>query len=265
MAWNGTAVLQRNSRPPPADLADLRHSRAPPTEMRAARNRAKRHGPMLSRLATPVCGPRGPVAREPRKEGTPVASIRRPWFTTSRRRPVTGRSRLFAQHALRGQRRPVCLRARRSGSEVLTAHAAVRRVAAESRLDPRTAPTAESNRIAAAGGPALGGGSGPIEGGPGARHGKAAGRRRQYGATRGRRRIAGAAGPGHQEFTRSRPRIAVDVTQEGAKVKIPTTLESGQPELHIIPQIRFPPRFNPTWPDQGRWRCGLQRTCRPSW
>jgi FtsP/CotA-like multicopper oxidase with cupredoxin domain len=90
------------------------------------------------------------------------------------------------------------------------------------------APTAESNQTQQPVDPALGGGTGPIEGRP--------------------------PGPiwAHQEFTRFPPQIAVDVTQEGAKVNntynpgVPPSLNSG-----INPALPFRPRFHPQLPDQG--------------
>ena len=90
------------------------------------------------------------------------------------------------------------------------------------------APTAESNQTQQPVDPALGGGTGPIEGRP--------------------------PGPiwAHQEFTRFPPQIAVDVTQEGAKVNntynpgVPPSLNSG-----INPALPFRPRFHPNLPDQG--------------
>jgi manganese oxidase len=95
-----------------------------------------------------------------------------------------------------------------------------------STLNP--APTAESNQTQQPVDPALGGGTGPIEGRP--------------------------PGPiwAHQEFARFPPQIAVEVTQEGAKVNttynpgVPASLNSG-----INPANPFPPRFHPQLPDQG--------------
>jgi len=90
------------------------------------------------------------------------------------------------------------------------------------------APTAQANTTQQPVDPALGGGTGPIEGRP----------------------------PGdiwaHQEFTRFPPQIAVDVTMEGAKVNntynpgVPSSLNSN-----INPALPFPPRFHPQLPDQG--------------
>jgi len=90
------------------------------------------------------------------------------------------------------------------------------------------APMAQSNQTQQPVDPALGGGSGPIEGRP----------------------------PGaiwaHQEFARFPPKIAVEVSQEGAKVNttynpgVPASLNSG-----INPATPFPPRFHPNLPDQG--------------
>jgi len=90
------------------------------------------------------------------------------------------------------------------------------------------APTAESNQTQQTVDPALGGGSGPIEGRP--------------------------PGPiwSHQEFTRFPPQLAVDVTMEGAKVN--TTYNPGVPaslNSNINPATPFPPRFHPQLPDQG--------------
>jgi FtsP/CotA-like multicopper oxidase with cupredoxin domain len=90
------------------------------------------------------------------------------------------------------------------------------------------APTAEANTTQQAVDPALGGGFGPIEGRP--------------------------PGPtwAHQGFTQFPPRIAVEVTQEGAKPNtvynpgVPPSLNSG-----INPALPFPPRFHPNLPDQG--------------
>src|SRR5712664_1114856 len=90
------------------------------------------------------------------------------------------------------------------------------------------APTAESNQTQQPVDPALGGGTGPIEGRP--------------------------PGPiwAHQEFTRFPPQIAVDVTQEGAKVN--NTYNPGVPaslNSNINPALPFRPRFHPNLPDQG--------------
>jgi len=90
------------------------------------------------------------------------------------------------------------------------------------------APTAESNQTQQPVDPALGGGTGPIEGRP--------------------------PGPiwAHQEFTRFPPQIAVDVTQEGAKVN--NTYNPGVPaslNSNINPALPFRPRFHPQLPDQG--------------
>jgi FtsP/CotA-like multicopper oxidase with cupredoxin domain len=90
------------------------------------------------------------------------------------------------------------------------------------------APTAESNQTQQAVDPALGGGFGPIEGRP--------------------------PGPiwAHQGFTQFPPRIAVEVTQEGAKPNtvynpgVPPSLNSG-----INPALPVNPRFHPNLPDQG--------------
>ena len=90
------------------------------------------------------------------------------------------------------------------------------------------APTAQANTTQQPVDPALGGGSGPIEGRP--------------------------PGPiwAHQEFTRFPPQIAVDVTMEGAKVN--NTYNPGVPNSlnsNIDPTQPFPPRFHPQLPDQG--------------
>ncbi|HEX7678945.1 MAG TPA: hypothetical protein VF713_12525, partial [Thermoanaerobaculia bacterium] len=97
---------------------------------------------------------------------------------------------------------------------------------AVSTLDP--APTAQANTTQQAVDPALGGGFGPIEGRP--------------------------PGPiwAHQGFTLFPPQIAVEVTQEGAKINnyydpgVPASLNSG-----INPATPFHPRFHPNLPDQG--------------
>src|SRR5258706_7093459 len=89
-------------------------------------------------------------------------------------------------------------------------------------------PTAESNQTQQPVDPQLGGGTGPIEGRP--------------------------PGPiwAHQEFARFPPQIAVEVTQEGAKVNtvynpgVPATLNSG-----VAQGTPVPPRFHPQLPDQG--------------
>jgi FtsP/CotA-like multicopper oxidase with cupredoxin domain len=89
-------------------------------------------------------------------------------------------------------------------------------------------PTAESNQTQQPVDPQLGGGTGPIEGRP--------------------------PGPiwAHQEFARFPPQIAVEVTQEGAKVNtvynpgVPATLNSG-----VAQGTPIPPRFHPQLPDQG--------------
>lgn len=95
-----------------------------------------------------------------------------------------------------------------------------------STLNP--APTAEANTTQQPVDPALGGGTGPIEGRP----------------------------PGsiwaHQGFTRFPPQVAVEVTMEGAKINttynpgVPSSLNSG-----IDPTAPFRPRFHPNLPDQG--------------
>ncbi len=90
------------------------------------------------------------------------------------------------------------------------------------------APTAQSNQTQQPVDPALGGGSGPIEGRP--------------------------PGPiwAHQEFTRFPPQIAVEVSQEGAKVN--NTYNPGVPpslNSNINPALPFHPRFHPGLPDQG--------------
>jgi FtsP/CotA-like multicopper oxidase with cupredoxin domain len=90
------------------------------------------------------------------------------------------------------------------------------------------APTAEANTTQQPVDPALGGGSGPIEGRP--------------------------PGPiwAHQEFTRFPPKVAYDVTMEGAKVNnaynpgVPASLNSG-----INPANPVRPTFHPGLPDQG--------------
>lgn len=90
------------------------------------------------------------------------------------------------------------------------------------------APTEQANTTQQAVDPKLGGGFGPIEGRP--------------------------PGPiwAHQGFTRFPPLIAVEVTQEGAKINnvynpgVPSSLNSG-----IDPTVGFHPRFHPFAPDQG--------------
>ncbi len=89
------------------------------------------------------------------------------------------------------------------------------------------APTAEANTTLQPVPAVLGGGFGPIEGRP--------------------------PGPiwAHQQFSRFSPRVAVEATQEGAKVntvyrpEVPSSLNSG-----IDPTAPFPPRFHPDLPDQ---------------
>lgn len=90
------------------------------------------------------------------------------------------------------------------------------------------APTAQANTTQQAVDPKLGGGFGPIEGRP--------------------------PGPiwAHQGFTLFPPQVAVEVTQEGAKINnvynpgVPSSLNSG-----INPATPFHPRFHPLAPDQG--------------
>jgi len=90
------------------------------------------------------------------------------------------------------------------------------------------APTAQANTTQQAVDPALGGGFGPIEGRP--------------------------PGPiwAHQDFTRFPPKVAYDVTMEGAKVNnaynpgVPASLNSG-----INPANPVRPTFHPGLPDQG--------------
>jgi FtsP/CotA-like multicopper oxidase with cupredoxin domain len=90
------------------------------------------------------------------------------------------------------------------------------------------APLEQSNQTQQPVDPALGGGTGPIEGRP--------------------------PGPvwAHQGFTVFPPQIAIEVTMEGAKVNnaynpgVPPSLNSG-----INPANPFPPRFHPNLPDQG--------------
>jgi FtsP/CotA-like multicopper oxidase with cupredoxin domain len=90
------------------------------------------------------------------------------------------------------------------------------------------APTEQANTTQQPVDPALGGGSGPIEGRP--------------------------PGPiwAHQGFTRFPPKVAIEATMEGAKVNnaynpgVPASLNSG-----INPANPFPPKFHPTLPDQG--------------
>jgi len=89
-------------------------------------------------------------------------------------------------------------------------------------------PTAESNQTQQPVDPALGGGTGPIEGRP--------------------------PGPiwAHQGFDTNPPKVAYDVTMEGAKTnlaynpQVPATLNSG-----INPATPFHFRFHPNLPDQG--------------
>jgi FtsP/CotA-like multicopper oxidase with cupredoxin domain len=90
------------------------------------------------------------------------------------------------------------------------------------------APTAEANTTQQPVDPALGGGFGPVEGRP--------------------------PGPiwAHQDFTRFPPKVAYDVTMEGAKVNntynpgVPASLNSG-----INPANPVRPTFHPGLPDQG--------------
>ena len=90
------------------------------------------------------------------------------------------------------------------------------------------APQAQANTTQQAVDPALGGGFGPIEGRP--------------------------PGPiwAHQGFTLFPPQVAVEVSQEGAKINtvynpgVPASLNSG-----INPATPFHPRFHPFAPDQG--------------
>jgi len=90
------------------------------------------------------------------------------------------------------------------------------------------APTEQANTTQQAVDPALGGGSGPIEGRP--------------------------PGPiwAHQGFARFPPKVAVEVTMEGAKINsaytpgVSSSLNSG-----IDPTTPFRPRFHPSLPDQG--------------
>jgi len=89
-------------------------------------------------------------------------------------------------------------------------------------------PTAEANTTQQPVPAILGGGTGPIEGRP--------------------------PGPiwAHQRFNAFPPQIAIEVTQEGAKVnaaynpQVPSYLNSG-----IDPRFAFHPRFHPGLPDQG--------------
>jgi FtsP/CotA-like multicopper oxidase with cupredoxin domain len=90
------------------------------------------------------------------------------------------------------------------------------------------APTAKANQTQQAVDPALGGGFGPIEGRP----------------------------PGdiwaHQGFDTFLPKVAVEVSMEGAKVN--TTYDPGVPaslNSNIDNTKPFPPRFHPQLPDQG--------------
>ena len=90
------------------------------------------------------------------------------------------------------------------------------------------APTAQANTTQQPVDPALGGGTGPIEGRP----------------------------PGaiwaHQGFGSRPPQVVIEATMEGAKVNtsynpgVPASLNSG-----INPANAFPPRFHPNLPDQG--------------
>jgi len=88
-------------------------------------------------------------------------------------------------------------------------------------------PSEQSNQTQQAVDPALGGGTGPIEGRP--------------------------PGPlwAHQDFSRFPPQVAVEVSMEGAKLNttynpgVPSNLNSG-----INPATPFHPRFHPTLPDQ---------------
>lgn len=97
---------------------------------------------------------------------------------------------------------------------------------AVSTLNP--APTAQANTTQQPVDPALGGGTGPIEGRP--------------------------PGPiwAHQAFATRPPQVAIEVTMEGAKINntynpgVPTSLNSG-----INPATPFHPRFHPNLPDQG--------------
>jgi len=97
---------------------------------------------------------------------------------------------------------------------------------AVSTLNP--APTEQANTTQQPVDPALGGGFGPIEGRP--------------------------PGPiwAHQGFAQFPPLVAVDVSQEGAKINnaynpgVPSSLNSG-----INPATPFHPRFHPNLPDQG--------------
>src|SRR3954469_11643710 len=94
--------------------------------------------------------------------------------------------------------------------------------------DLQPPPMEQSNQTQQPVDPQLGGGTGPIEGRP--------------------------PGPvwAHQEFTRFPPRVAYDVTMEGAKTnliynpQVPATLNSG-----INPATPFRFRFHPNLPDQG--------------
>jgi FtsP/CotA-like multicopper oxidase with cupredoxin domain len=90
------------------------------------------------------------------------------------------------------------------------------------------APSAQANTTQQSVDPVLGGGTGPIEGRP----------------------------PGaiwaHQGFTRFPPKVAVEVTTQGAAINtqynpgVPSSLNSG-----IDPTVPFHPRFHPGLPDQG--------------
>ena len=89
------------------------------------------------------------------------------------------------------------------------------------------APTAQANTTQQPVDPALGGGTGPIEGRP--------------------------PGPiwAHQQFGLLPPAIAIDASVEGAKVN--TTYNPGVPSLQnsgINPATPIPPRFHPNLPDQ---------------
>src|SRR4051795_48879 len=94
--------------------------------------------------------------------------------------------------------------------------------------DLQPPPMEQSNQTQQPVDPQLGGGTGPIEGRP--------------------------PGPvwAHQEFTRFPPRVAYDVTMEGAKTnliynpQVPATLNSG-----INPATPFQFKFHPQLPTQG--------------
>src|SRR3954464_9755770 len=88
-------------------------------------------------------------------------------------------------------------------------------------------PSEQSNQTQQAVDPALGGGTGPIEGRP--------------------------PGPlwAHQDFSRFPPQVAIDVTMEGAKAN--TTYNPGVPaslNSNINPALPVRPRFHPMLPDQ---------------